>query len=84
LISDGNALLAVENRRNPEMAAGYESDHTRFMRELLAKNPEWVEEQQRGRALWWERKTPADAADTFSEGRKAHHAYPYDVNFKQP
>ncbi|MQY51070.1 DUF3460 family protein [Rhodocyclus tenuis] len=63
--------------------AGYESDHTRFMRELLAKNPEWVEEQKRGRALWWDRKTSqAEDIDAFTEGRKAHCGYPYDVNFK--
>lgn len=66
------------------MAAGYVSDHTRFMRELLEQNPDWVEEQRRGRALWWDRKSTPETEDIFSEGRKAHHAYPYDVNFKQP
>lgn len=37
----------------------YESEHTRFMREWLAKHPQEVDEQQRGRALWWD-KLPRD------------------------
>jgi hypothetical protein len=64
------------------MAVGYESEHTRFMRELLAKNPDWVEDQRRGRALWWERKTPPADDLAFAEGRSAHRGYVYDVNFK--
>lgn len=63
------------------MPAPYVSDYTLFMRELLARNPDWVEEQRRGRAIWWERKTQDDF-ETFVKGRKQV-AYPYDVNFKQ-
>lgn len=33
----------------------YESDHTKFMREWLEKHPEQLEEQKRGRALWWDK-----------------------------
>ena len=33
----------------------YESDHTKFMREWMAKHPEELEEQKKGRALWWDR-----------------------------
>ena len=40
----------------------YESEHTKFMREWMAKHPEEIEEQKKGRALWWDRpqnpKTP--------------------------
>lgn len=39
----------------------YESDHTKFIRELLAKRPEVDEDRRRGRAIWWD-KRPADLA----------------------
>jgi hypothetical protein len=41
--------------------AMYESEHTRFMREWLEKHPEELEEQKRGRAMWWD-KPPCDPA----------------------
>jgi hypothetical protein len=37
----------------------YESEHTKFIRELMEKKPELALEQQRGRALWWD-KQPQD------------------------
>ena len=38
--------------------AMYESDLTKFMREYLAKHPDEVESQRKGRAVWWD-KDPA-------------------------
>ena len=35
--------------------AMYESEHTKFMREWLEKHPEQRVEQQKGRALWWDK-----------------------------
>lgn len=32
----------------------YESDATRFLRELLENNPRLVELQRRNRATWWD------------------------------
>ena len=44
--------------------ANYESDHTKFMREYLAKHPEERESQKKGRAVWWDhagdQRTPPD------------------------
>jgi len=40
-------------------ARHYVSDHTRFMRELLEKKPELAQQQQQGRAIWWD-KRPGD------------------------
>jgi hypothetical protein len=40
--------------------ADYESDTTKFLRELLDKNPELVEEQKRNRATWWDKKLDLD------------------------
>jgi len=37
----------------------YESEYTKFIRELLAKKPQLVAEQKEGRAIWWD-KRPQD------------------------
>ncbi len=33
----------------------YESDTTRFIRDLLNKKPELKEEQKKARAMWWDK-----------------------------
>jgi hypothetical protein len=38
----------------------YESEYTKFMRELLLQKPQIVEEQKKGRAIWWDRKPNPD------------------------
>jgi Protein of unknown function (DUF3460) len=38
----------------------YESDLTRMMRDLLQDKPRIVEEQRKGRALWWDKKLDRD------------------------
>lgn len=40
----------------------YVSEHTSFIRDLLARKPEIVDEQRRGRAIWWD-KTPRELAE---------------------
>ena len=59
-------------------ARHYESDHTRFMRELLERKPQIVDEQKKGRALWWD-KRPADLAarEEMDAGRVPQSAYVY-------
>jgi hypothetical protein len=61
----------------------YESDHTQFMRDMLARHPEWVEDQRRGRAIWWDRKTDLAEQDAQLRASEPHRPYPYDVNFEQ-
>ena len=34
----------------------YESEHTKFMRDWMKQHPEQLQEQQQGRALWWDKK----------------------------
>ncbi len=41
---------------------GYESPHTKFMREWMEKHPEELDEQAKGRSLWWD-KSPVSLAD---------------------
>jgi len=58
----------------------YESEHTRFMRELFAKKPQLAEEQQRGRALLWDRPPQSpDERRRAAESRVKQKAYPYQV-----
>lgn len=61
--------------------ADYVSDHTLWMREQLAKNPDWVKAQEEGRALWWDKKQESVETAGFSEAEVPQKAYPYDVNF---
>lgn len=59
----------------------YESEHTRFMREWLAKHPQEVDEQKRGRALWWD-KPPSDleAQQRLAAASVPTKPYYYDAN----
>jgi hypothetical protein len=59
----------------------YESDYTKFMREMLSKHPEWAEDQLAGRALLWDRKIDLEEQQKIRESSVANQAYPYDVNF---
>lgn len=61
-------------------ARGYESDHTRFMRELLQQKPDIEREQRKSRAIWWD-KRPSDLAEeaVMDEGRMPQPAYVYQT-----
>jgi uncharacterized membrane protein YkoI len=59
----------------------YESEHTKFMREWMEKHPEEKLEQQKGRALWWDK--PPQALEVMKEAAAAkvpNKAYYYDAN----
>jgi hypothetical protein len=58
----------------------YESDHTKFMREWLAQHPEQAAEQQKGRALWWDKPQDFEAQRRFNEARVAQKPYPYQTD----
>jgi hypothetical protein len=57
------------------------SDHTLWMNEQLAKNPQWVEDQKAGRALWWDKKQDVQTTAANAESKVPQKSYPYDVNF---
>lgn len=59
----------------------YESEHTLFMREMMAKNPAWAEDQLAGRALLWDRSIDETEQRAIRESLEANKPYPYDVNF---
>lgn len=59
----------------------YESEHTKFMREWMEKHPEELQEQIKGRALWWDK--PPRSLETMKEDAMAKvpgKAYYYDAN----
>ena len=49
-----------------------------FIRDLLARKPQIVDEQKRGRAIWWD-KAPRELAErkTMDEGRVPQPPYVY-------
>ena len=59
----------------------YESEHTKFMRDMMARHPEWAADQLTGRALFWDRKIDPIEQQHLRETRESEQAYPYDVNF---
>ncbi len=56
----------------------YESDHTRFIRELKQQKPDLEGEQRNARAIWWD-KRPRDLAERerMDEGRVPQAPYVY-------
>ena len=64
-----------------EVNTSYVSDHQVWMDEQLAKNPEWVEDQKVGRALWWDKKQDVDSSARNAGSNVPQKPYPYDVNF---
>ena len=56
----------------------YESDYTKFIRELMKQQPDLVRKQREGRAIWWD-KTPGDLAEEhrMDEGRVPQSPYVY-------
>jgi hypothetical protein len=57
--------------------ADYESDTTRFLRELLNKHPELAAQQKSLRATWWDRKLDADEQRRFQAADEPKPAYAY-------
>ena len=56
----------------------YESDHTKFIAELKAKNPAIEEGQRAGRALLWDKApTSLTEQDRSAESRVKQQAYVY-------
>ncbi|HZP94131.1 MAG TPA: DUF3460 family protein [Burkholderiales bacterium] len=55
----------------------YESDVTRFLRELIRKRPELVAEQERARATWWDRPQDARLRKELEAAEVPKKAYEY-------
>lgn len=55
----------------------YESEHTKFMREWMAQHPQEQQEQQAGRALWWDKPQDAEARKRTAAAKVPTKAYYY-------
>lgn len=58
----------------------YESEHTKFMREWMAKHPQETNEQQKGRALWWDKPQDLAIQQRYRDAEVPTKAYYYDTN----
>jgi len=58
----------------------YESEHTIFMREWMKQHPEELIEQERGRALWWDKPQKLEQLKTDEASKVPQKPYYYDVN----
>ena len=61
------------------MAKYYESDITKMIRELLLEKPHIVEEQRKGRALWWDHKQEQDALKRDRDSKVKQQPYVYQT-----
>lgn len=59
----------------------YESEATKFIREVLAKNPQIVEQQKKNRATWWDK---LQDLETWKEHADAEVPAPSYVYFPLP
>jgi Protein of unknown function (DUF3460) len=55
----------------------YESEHTRFMRDLFEQNPQLPEKQKEARAIWWDKKLDKEERRRFQESSVPQKAYVY-------
>ena len=66
------------------MAAPYESDITRFLRELKQNNPEIERGQRIGRAIFWDKDIDADAYRRYEESDVPQPGYVYGPGIARP
>jgi hypothetical protein len=57
--------------------AGYESDLTRFIRELKGKQPELERRQQEARAIWWDKDLDPEQLRRWRDSRVPQKPYVY-------
>ena len=55
----------------------YESEITKFMRELLQRNPELRELQKKNRATWWDKKPDREQQSRFEQSNIGVNGYAY-------
>jgi uncharacterized protein DUF3460 len=64
------------------MAAGYESEITRFLRELKEKNPDQERQQREARAIWWDKDLDPELYRRFQQSELPQPAYVYQPKAK--
>ena len=64
------------------MAAPYESEITKFLRQLKEANPALDRGQREGRAIWWDKEMDRDLYRRFDESTLPQPAYVYQPKAK--
>jgi hypothetical protein len=64
------------------MAAAYESEITKFLRQLKEGNPDLDRGQREGRAIWWDKDVDRDLYRRFDESTLPQPAYVYQAKAK--
>lgn len=59
------------------MDYNYESDHTKFIRELLKEKPELNEQRKIARSMWWDKKLNKEEQKRFKESNDPMKPYVY-------
>jgi hypothetical protein len=59
------------------MDYNYESEHTKFMREFLQKNPNIQEKRLEARSVWWDKNQNLEERKRFSESAEPMKPYVY-------
>ena len=59
------------------MDYSYESDHTKFMRDLLEKNPQLEEKRLAARSIWWDKELDKTEQKSFKESEVPMKPYVY-------
>ena len=57
----------------------YESEFTRFMRELKQQRPQLEAEQRKSRAIWWDHKQDLETLEREKQSRVKQQAYVYQT-----
>lgn len=60
----------------------YESDITRFIRELKQKNPRIEQQQREGRAIWWDKTLDLEEQQRFAAANVPQQGYVYQTRSK--
>lgn len=59
------------------MDYSYESEHTKFMREFLEKNPQVEEKRLAARGIWWDKQQNIEERKRFNESDEPMKPYVY-------
>jgi hypothetical protein len=62
----------------------YESDLTKFMRDLFRQNPHLAEAQREARAIWWDKKVDFEELKRMHESRVPVRGYVYYPLIQRP
>ena len=60
----------------------YESDLTRFLQDLKARQPDLERKQREGRAIWWDKEIDREELERQRESRVPQQGYVYQTGAK--